>query len=213
MLVAAMKPGAVPPWSLGFWQKQDLVLYRDPDIRTSARALLEQDPLQRAATIKRYAAALDLGGEPAKGEPVFARVCAACHTLDGRGGDLGPNLATVRHRPPLSLLGDILLPSQSIAQGYQTYSHRTDRRKDGNRRAWPTDTDDDHASPGTGTSGHHPSQRDPQDDRGSAIHDASRPRQGDYAGRHGRSARLSPRRLAIALGSIEEAPFGVGGWE
>ena len=76
LLVAAMKAGTVPPWSLGFWQKQDLVLYRDPDIRTSARALLEQDPLQRAATIKRYAAALDLGGEPTKGEQVFTRVCA-----------------------------------------------------------------------------------------------------------------------------------------
>ncbi len=121
LLVAAMRTGVVQPWSLGFWQKQDLVLYRDADIRTSARALLEQDPQQRGATIKRYAAALDLSGDATKGEQVFTRVCAACHALDGHGADLGPDLATVRHRPPLSLLSDILLPSQSIAQGYQTY--------------------------------------------------------------------------------------------
>ena len=44
LLVAAMKAGTVPPWSLGFWQKQDLVLYRDPDIRTSARALARAGP-------------------------------------------------------------------------------------------------------------------------------------------------------------------------
>ena len=60
-------------------------------------------------------------GDATKGELVFTRVCAPCHALDGRGGDLGPDLATVRHRPPLSLLSDILLPSQSIAQGFQTY--------------------------------------------------------------------------------------------
>jgi putative heme-binding domain-containing protein len=35
----------------------------------------------------------------------------------------------VRHRPPLSLLVDILSPSQSIAQGYETYLvERTDGR-------------------------------------------------------------------------------------
>jgi putative heme-binding domain-containing protein len=53
---------------------------------------------------------------------VFGRVCAACHRLGSEpGGDLGPDLATVRHRPPLGLLGDILVPSQSIAQHYETY--------------------------------------------------------------------------------------------
>jgi putative heme-binding domain-containing protein len=53
---------------------------------------------------------------------VFARTCAACHRRgDTPGGDLGPDLATVRHRPPASLLADILLPSRSIAQHYETY--------------------------------------------------------------------------------------------
>jgi putative heme-binding domain-containing protein len=51
-----------------------------------------------------------------------SRVCAACHHLGGgTDADVGPDLATVRHRPPLSLLVDILSPSQSIAQGYETY--------------------------------------------------------------------------------------------
>ena len=61
-------------------------------------------------------------GDPARGQQVFARVCAACHHLGGgTDADVGPDLATVRHRPPLSLLVDILSPSQSIAQGYETY--------------------------------------------------------------------------------------------
>ena len=82
--------------------------------------------------MRRYAAALDLGGEPARGAAVFARVCAACHRLgETTGGDLGPDLATVRHRPPVGLLADILLPSRSIAQHYETYVvDRGDSRTD-----------------------------------------------------------------------------------
>jgi len=122
LLVDALSAGTVQPWSLGFWQKQDLVLHKDASIRATARAVLEEDPQKRADTVRRYAAALDLAGDPAKGAAVFARTCAACHRNgDGAGGDLGPDLATVRHRPPASLLVDILLPSRSIAQHYETY--------------------------------------------------------------------------------------------
>ena len=122
LLVDALSKGTVQPWSLGFWQKQDLVLYKDPAIREAARAVLEEDPRTRAETVRRYAAALDLTGDPGRGEQVFSRACAACHRLgDTTGGDLGPDLATVRHRPPMSLLADILLPSRSIAQHYETY--------------------------------------------------------------------------------------------
>jgi len=121
-LLAAMRSGQVQPWTLDFWQKRDLVMNEDARVRAEARQLLEEDPRQRAATVKRYAAALDLAGDPARGRAVFGRVCAACHRLGSDpGGDLGPDLATVRHRPPLGLLGDILVPSQSIAQHYETY--------------------------------------------------------------------------------------------
>jgi putative heme-binding domain-containing protein len=122
LLVEALAKGAVQPWSLGFWQKQDLVLYKDPAIRDAARAVLEENPQQRVETVRRFAAALDLTGDAARGQAVFARACAACHRLgETPGGDLGPDLATVRHRPPLSLLADILVPSRSIAQHYETY--------------------------------------------------------------------------------------------
>lgn len=122
LLVDALSTGAVQPWSLGFWQKQDLVLHKVPSIRAAARAVLEEDPQKRVETVRRYAAALDLAGDPARGVQVFTRVCAACHRLgEAAGSDLGPDLATVRHRPPMSLLADILVPSRSIAQHYETY--------------------------------------------------------------------------------------------
>jgi putative membrane-bound dehydrogenase-like protein len=122
LLVDAIKGGTVQTWTLDFWQKRDLVMHRDPAVREASRALLEDDPRQRAETVRRYAAALDGAGDAGRGAEVFARACAMCHGIGGKGGiDLGPDLATVRHRPPLALLSDILLPSGSIAQSYETW--------------------------------------------------------------------------------------------
>jgi putative heme-binding domain-containing protein len=121
LLVGALRSGAVQPWTLNFSQKRQLIMNRNEEIRAAARALLEEDPRQRGRTVKRYAAALDMAGDATRGEQVFGTVCGTCHAINGKGADLGPDLATVRHRPPLLLLADILLPSQSIAQKYETY--------------------------------------------------------------------------------------------
>jgi putative heme-binding domain-containing protein len=130
LLVDAMTRGTVEPWALTFSQKRDLLMNDDAAIRRDSRALLEESAAARGEIANRYAAAVEGGGDPARGQQVFARVCAACHHLGGATeADLGPDLATVRHRPPLSLLVDILSPSQSIAQGYETYLvERTDGR-------------------------------------------------------------------------------------
>jgi putative heme-binding domain-containing protein len=130
LLVDAMSRGTVQTWALSFWQKRDLLMNDNPGIRRDARALLEESPAARGAIANRYAAAVEGGGDPSRGQEVFTRVCAACHHLGGgTEADLGPDLATVRHRPPLALLVDILSPSQSIAQGFETYLvERTDGR-------------------------------------------------------------------------------------
>ena len=122
LLLLALSKGTVPTWTLGFWEKRDLVMHDDAAIRAESRALLEERPAERDAVVARYAAALDLSGDASRGREVFTRVCAACHRLESVGTqDLGPDLATVRHRPLSALLGDILVPSRSIAQRYETY--------------------------------------------------------------------------------------------
>ncbi len=122
LLVDALAAGRVQPWMLNFSQKRDLLMNRRADIRTAARAVLEEDPRGREQTARRYAAALNDAGDAMRGRAVFERACAACHSMGGTGGgDLGPDLATVRHRPAPLLLADILWPSQAIAQKYETY--------------------------------------------------------------------------------------------
>ncbi|MBK5296730.1 MAG: c-type cytochrome [Vicinamibacteria bacterium] len=142
MLVEALRTGAVQSWAMNFWQKRDLIMHRDPELRAAARALLEDRPEARAAVVNRYAAAVERGGSAERGGAVFAKACAACHKVgNGTPTDLGPDLSGIRHRPPLALLVDVLSPNQSIAQGYETYViERANGRSDAGTLADQTPT-------------------------------------------------------------------------
>lgn len=121
-MIAALEDGRVEKWMLNFWHKRSLIMHRDAEIRAAGRALLEESPEARAQVVARYEAALSGRGDATRGAAVFARECALCHQIDGQGGvAMGPDLSTIRHRPMPMLLADILEPSRSIAQHYETY--------------------------------------------------------------------------------------------
>ncbi len=121
LLLAAIKDDVVQPWTLAFRHKRNLLMSRDPSLRETARSLLEQKAGDREKVLKRYEAALQMKGDPEKGRQVFERVCGKCHKLNGIGHEVGPDLATLRNRPPQLILPDIIMPNKSIAQGYESY--------------------------------------------------------------------------------------------
>ena len=121
LLLAALKDGRIQPWTLGFWHKHDLVMNEDASIRLEARALLEERPGEREKVVARYQAALEGPADATRGARVFEATCAKCHRFRGHGTELGPDLGTVRNRPAALLLRDILVPSASIAQGYESW--------------------------------------------------------------------------------------------
>ncbi|MBU1823127.1 MAG: c-type cytochrome, partial [Bacteroidetes bacterium] len=58
-----------------------------------------------------------------KGKAVYTASCSACHQIGGVGGTAyGPDLGTIRNRRPESILGDILNPNLSIADGYDIWT-------------------------------------------------------------------------------------------
>jgi len=120
-ILKALKQEDVQAWTLNFSQKRRLLMNRDPKIRESARAILDEKPGERDAVVKRYQAALSADGDSARGKRVFQEICAKCHKLDGIGAEVGPDLGTVRNRPASVLLSDVLNPSKSIAQKYEAY--------------------------------------------------------------------------------------------
>ena len=124
VLLEAIERDAVQPWTLAFRHKRQLLMSRDATLREAARSLLEEKAGERESVLKHYQAAvekMDKSGDQEKGRIVFDRVCAKRHTLNGIGHEVGPDLATVRNRPLQRILSDIIMPSASIAQNYESY--------------------------------------------------------------------------------------------
>jgi putative membrane-bound dehydrogenase-like protein len=120
LLLQAVKEGNVQTWQLDPY-KPRLFMDQDSAVRQLARTLFEQSSAQREHILKQYEPALNMRGDVARGREAFTRVCSRCHALDGVGVAVGPNLGTVRNHPASELLVDIIEPSKSIEQGYETY--------------------------------------------------------------------------------------------
>ncbi len=64
------------------------------------------------------------GGSWARGRKVFFDAqlgCARCHSVDGQGGAIGPDLSNLVHRDYASVMRDVTQPSFAINPDYLTY--------------------------------------------------------------------------------------------
>jgi cytochrome c oxidase cbb3-type subunit 3 len=61
-----------------------------------------------------------INGSPGRGEQVYAaNGCAGCHTIQGRGGALGPDLTDVgARRSPWHLRASVIEPEAEVADGF-----------------------------------------------------------------------------------------------
>ena len=121
MLVGAIESDQVQAWTLQFRQRWGLLMNEDEQVRENSRKLLIQQPQEREKVVAQYQEALARAGDATRGRKVFDNVCASCHTFKGVGKEVGPDLGEVRNRPREVLLADILMPSQTISQGYAVY--------------------------------------------------------------------------------------------
>ncbi len=129
LLLDAIDKGELQPWSLPPRLRSQMQMNKDGALRERARALLAAKAGNREEVVKKYQVALTATGDSARGKAVFEQTCSKCHKMDGAGpADVGPDLATIRNRTAGSLLGDILIPSRSIAQMYESYVVETASR-------------------------------------------------------------------------------------
>ncbi len=97
------------------------------DVRDAAEALLKRIDVG-AEEQKKHLTELQSvleGGEADKGRVVFLSgrtACSACHTVNGQGGRVGPELSKIGSiRAPADLLESVVYPSATIVRGYETY--------------------------------------------------------------------------------------------
>tara|TARA_B100002003_G_scaffold234514_1_gene248522 strand:+ start:488 stop:1474 length:987 start_codon:yes stop_codon:yes gene_type:complete len=131
---AEMPEVYLPPISLQPDQVRAIITYLqsqggEPDPSAIELPDVILDAAGSAGEAEPFAAYAD--GNAARGETLFFDLdgqagCASCHTFDGKGGDVGPELtdeATVR--PLQYIIESILFPSAVIASGYEPVLIRT----------------------------------------------------------------------------------------
>ena len=121
-LFAAVEAGTIPPGQIDAGRRQRLLAHPDAGTRSRAEKLFAggSNP-NRLKVIADYGAALDRPGDRARGKAVFARVCAACHVLDGVGAVVGPDLSALANKSPRYLIGEILDPNRNLDSRYAEY--------------------------------------------------------------------------------------------
>jgi putative heme-binding domain-containing protein len=67
-------------------------------------------------------------GDPARGKLAFTTNCAVCHTFNGEGKQVGPDLNGIAARDRAEILLDIIDPNRSVEANYRSWSVTT---KDG----------------------------------------------------------------------------------
>ena len=61
------------------------------------------------------------GGDPGNGVVVFKDNCSECHTINGEGGKIGPDLSAVGKKGVKFIAASILKPAGAFTEGYETY--------------------------------------------------------------------------------------------
>lgn len=75
----------------------------------------------RQKLLEKWLPVADKPGDSARGAVVFGEQCAKCHSLNGKGGVVGPDLTNIGTRGKHDLLLEILDPNRSVEGTYRAY--------------------------------------------------------------------------------------------
>jgi putative heme-binding domain-containing protein len=120
-----MAEGRIPRADLSAFQARQIKSFNQPEVTKRLETVwgvLHDSPAEKQQTIAKWKTKLTpdvLGGaDKHAGRLVFEKTCAACHTLYGRGGQVGPDL-TGSGRDNLDyLLDNIVDPSAVVNADY-----------------------------------------------------------------------------------------------
>jgi putative membrane-bound dehydrogenase-like protein len=94
-------------------------------LRSELMFALDRVSPSRPASVEQWAQLLSSGGDSAAGQRVFfspQTACATCHSVDGRGGRIGPDLGKVAQSlDRRAVVRAIVRPSESFAPQYQAW--------------------------------------------------------------------------------------------
>jgi putative membrane-bound dehydrogenase-like protein len=129
LLLDALQKGQVTVTDLSLDQRQVLLSYPRWPIARRARAILDKasgipNP-DRQKVVDELMSLTETKGDSAAGKIVFKNQCAKCHSHNGEGAKIGPDLTGMAVHPKAHLLVEIMDPSRSVEGNYRQYSVTT----------------------------------------------------------------------------------------
>ena len=118
---ARYRGGTLPP---ALWLDLFEAAAKRSDPRVQAILAESERELEKSSDpLTRFRMCL-VGGDGEAGRDIFTKkpeaACIRCHTIDGAGGQIGPDLTWHRHSvEPIRILESIILPNSTIALGFQ----------------------------------------------------------------------------------------------
>ena len=126
VLFAAIERGAIRPTDISSTRRSQLMKHANADVKAAAMRLFQSlEGGDRMAVYRDHKAVLAEASDAARGAPVFARACSACHSFRGAGGKVGPDLTGMRNQPADALLLHILVPNYEVMPAYQAITVTT----------------------------------------------------------------------------------------
>jgi putative membrane-bound dehydrogenase-like protein len=121
-LLDALEEGRIAPVELDPYTRAALLKIQRAETRQRAEKLLKTlvSP-DREQVLREYLPALQLRGDPAHGAMLFANNCLVCHSIQGHGNQVGPDLSGVGSHPKETVLIDILDPGRTVLPDYVNF--------------------------------------------------------------------------------------------
>jgi putative heme-binding domain-containing protein len=126
MTLNAIEKKEILPQEIDAIRRQRLLQHKDTQVRELAAKIFDaaSNP-DRRRVVDLYALQLPDKTDTARGAKLFAKACATCHKLDGKGQNVGPDLASVGDKSVSGLLTAILDPNRAVEARYINYAAST----------------------------------------------------------------------------------------
>jgi putative heme-binding domain-containing protein len=119
----AVEQGLVSPLEFEPATRQAFENQKDQELKNRSKKLLVSDTgLDRGAVVRTFKSALDLEGDRQRGALLFSKSCLTCHSIQGIGAQVGPDLSSISSHAKETLLIDILDPNRQVLPDYIAYT-------------------------------------------------------------------------------------------
>jgi putative heme-binding domain-containing protein len=129
-ILQAVDTGRLPAVDFTAEQLRAVALHEDEELNELVRKhwgrMSPGTAEEKLAEMRRLNNDLNVSpGDPTRGHEIFMRVCGVCHTMDGEGGKVGPDLTPANRTDREFLLASIVDPSAAIRKEYIGYDVET----------------------------------------------------------------------------------------